>query len=214
MSKIEVEFLSSMGTDSDVADTARCSFGKTAAEYSAESNNKLIKYLARNAHWTPFCSLQLRVSIKLSLQIHAQLIKHQIGGTINTMSRRYVRGELEFFAPVFREAPNGSVKQGSGDVMKVPTTAETIHYDAMFHAERAYQELLAEGVCAEQARGVLPVDLMTSCVVVGSLPYFARIYKQRTDPHAQKEWAPLCDKLDEICTELFPVSWTALTKEK
>lgn len=211
MSKIELKLIDSMGTDvTSVANAARVSFGKTAAEYSCEDNVKLVKYLAKNNHWTPMCSLQLSVSVKLPLQIHAQLVKHQIGGVINTQSRRYVRGELEFFEPVFREAPGKNVKQGSGKEIEKAANIKDIHTRAIGQAQGFYEQLLSEGVCAEQARGVLPVDLMTSCIVVGSLPYFARIYKQRTDPHAQKEWLIFCEQLSDICTELFPVTWVFL----
>ena len=215
MSKIEVKLIDSMGDDfKTVAGTARVSFGKSAEDYTDEQNIKLVKYLARNSHWTPACSLQAILSIKLPLAIHAQLVTHKQGGVINTMSRRYVRSELEFYEPSFRHAPDRSVKQGSGDLMANQDRPLIYHDRAVTAALGTFNKMLELGVCPEQARYYLPQNLMTKCTVVGSLPYFARIYKQRACSHAQGgdveggEWRTITEQMDAIFSELWPVTWS------
>ena len=221
MSKIEVELVDSMGDDfKSVANTARVSFGKKADAYTDEQNIKLVKYLIKNSHWTPLCSLQANISMKIPLVIHAQLVTHKKGGVINTMSRRYVRDELEFYEPTFRKTPEGSVKQGSGDVFESQERPLIYHDRAVEGAIDIYNQMLDMGVCAEQARYYLPQNLMTKCTVVGSLPYFARIYKQRSDSHAQGgdkdggEWKTITDGMDDIFSRLWPIAWSLITGDE
>lgn len=215
MSKSKVELVTYMGHDINTpADVARVSFGKEASEFTPEQNTKLVKYLARNKHFTPFCSLQATVKMEMNLAIHAQLVKHRFGGTINTMSRRYVRDQLEFDTPDWRKKPKGSVKQGSGGQFKGVKRwlVNCLYLGLTKVALLVYWTLLKLSVAPEQARLVLPSGTITKCVVTGSIEYFARMYRQRTHEHAQRDWDPICERLDEIFTEIWPVSWKLLTR--
>lgn len=214
MNKTKLELVNSMGIDMDVASAARVSFNKSAADYSELANTKLIGYLATHNHWTPFCTLQMTITCDINLALHAQLVKSSIGAVTNTVSRRYVKGALEFDSHVWRGMPENGIKQGSGDEMSQQETKTYIYDLAIAQANNAYEALLAEGVAPEMARYVLPVGLMTRCTITGSLPYFARVYGLRTGPGAQKCWIPFCEQLDEICTKLWPISWDELTKER
>jgi thymidylate synthase (FAD) len=77
----------------------------------------------------------------------------------------------------------------------------------------AYNDLLEAGVAPEQARMVLPQNTMTEWYWSGSLMAFARVCKQRLDPHAQAETREVAEGIDKECADLFPVSWSALKGE-
>ena len=119
MTQMKVEHIDHMGNDDSVVNAARVSFAKQADQYTGDQNARLIKYLARHNHWTPFAHAFVTLRFKAPIAIHAQCVKHQIGFAMNTVSRRYVSDEPELFIPEFRLAPEGSVKQGSGEVFDV-----------------------------------------------------------------------------------------------
>lgn len=213
MTQMKVEHIDHMGNDDSVVNAARVSFAKQADQYTDDQNARLIKYLARHNHWTPFAHAFVTLRFKAPIAIHAQCVKHQIGFAMNTVSRRYVSDEPELFIPEFRLAPEGSIKQGSGDVLDKISQVEVqrsykAHCDNMINL---YNSLIVKGIAPEQARFVLPQGVMTEWVWSGSLQAWARFYNQRSDSHAQQEIQFLAHEVDKIVGALFPVSWEALT---
>ncbi|RKM33446.1 FAD-dependent thymidylate synthase [Moraxella catarrhalis] len=203
-----------MGDDNSVVNAARVSFSKDASNFTPEQNNKLIKYLAKHNHWTPFAHAFVTLHIKAPIAIHAQCVKHQVGFAMNTVSRRYVSEAPDYYLPIFRSKPIGSVKQGSGDEIAgaQQSNMQTVYTYHMNTSIDLYERLLENGVAPEQARFVLPQGVMTEWVWSGSLVAWARFYNQRIDPHAQKEIQELALKVGEIIEPLFPVAWEALTR--
>lgn len=204
-----------MGDDKSVVNAARVSFSKDASNFTPAQNKKLIKYLAKHNHWTPFAHAFVTLHMKAPIAIHAQCVKHQIGFAMNTVSRRYVSEAPDYYLPIFRSKPIGSVKQGSGaeftgDKQANIQTAYIYHMNASIDL---YERLLENGVAPEQARFVLSQGVMTEWVWSGSLMAWARFYNQRTDPHAQKEIQELAKQVDKIIEPLFPVAWEALTTD-
>ena len=118
INKMKVEYIDHMGGDDSVVNAARVSFAKQADQYTAEQNARLINYLTRHNHWTPFAHAFVTLRFKAPIAIHAQCVKHQVGFAMNTVSRRYVSDKPELFIPEFRLAPSGSIKQGSGEVVR------------------------------------------------------------------------------------------------
>ena len=139
-----------------------------------------------------------------------QMVKHQIGGTWSELSRRYVDDGLEFWLPSEWHSRPDDVKQGSGDLAASQdfciSTAERI--TAQAHA--AYTALRAEGVAPEEARIVLPHNLMTTVVWTGSLLFWTRVCNQRLDSHAQLAAQELAKHIEAIIQPRFPVSWAEL----
>ncbi|MNQ81349.1 FAD-dependent thymidylate synthase [compost metagenome] len=130
------------------------------------------------------------------------------------MSRRYVDDTPEFFTPdTWRARPEGSVKQGSGEVHEFTAAWSGRYQRHIENARDLYFHMIEEGVAPEQARMVLPQSMMTSYYVTGSLAAFARAYRQRIDAHAQVEIQHLAQQWGEIIAPLFPVSWAALTEQ-
>ena len=209
-----VVYVDHMGDDNSVVNAARVSFNKDAAHFTQEQNAKLIRYLATHGHWTPFAHAVLTLRFTAPIAIHAQCVKHQIGFSMNTMSRRYVSDTPELFIPDFRTKPDGSIKQGSGDKHKRSSAWVFEYTNKCNDMIETYLRMIADGVAPEQARFVLPQGVFTEWVWTGSLQAWARFYNQRSDPHAQQEIQELAKMVDDIISPLFPVSWENITNKK
>lgn len=221
-----------MGDDLRVVNAARVSFNKESVyendewghpdyeepSYLSEKDVKLINYLAKHNHWTPFAHCMITMRETVPIFVARQRFKHMVGFTYNEVSRRYVDDEPEFYVPTaWRTRPEGSMKQGSGDSVvdypffpRVDYGSSGVYEDFLEVCLDGYKALLKQGVCPEQARMVLPQSMYTSYYVTGSLAAWARAYKQRSDEHAQKEIQDLAAQWNEIIRPLFPVSWEAL----
>ena len=220
---MQAELVENMGSDLTVVNAARVSFNKEVGTMGTK-DSKLINYLAKHNHWTPFSHPQIMMREKVPIFVARQRFKHMVGFTYNEVSRRYVDDAPEFFTPdVWRSKPEGSIKQGSGSGVVEElawdygdTTAglpiETAYYDILYDVEWLYKNMLSSGVAPEQARMVLPQSMYTEYYVTGSLSAWARAYKQRIDAHAQVEIQDLAKQWGEIIAPLYPESWKALTQ--
>jgi thymidylate synthase (FAD) len=219
ITNIEVALIDSMGSDLSVVNAARVSFAKES-DAITKSDEKLIGYLATHNHWSPFAHAFATFRIKAPIFVARQLVKHQVGLAWNEVSRRYVDDEPEFFFPEFwRGRPEGSIKQGSSGVITSVTSDEGVGVDPtgmMEHATRAalnaYTWALEGSIAPEQARMILPQNMMTEWIWSGSLMAFARVCNLRLDSHAQQETSEVAAQIATEMSELFPVSWRALAK--
>ena len=211
-----VKLLDHMGDDLAVVNAARVSMYKESLTLCAD-DEKLIRYLAKHNHWTPFAQVQFKFRISMPIFVARQYFRHQVGLLRNETSRRYVDNPPEFWNP------NGAwrgraehVKQGSGGLLLEAVCDEVseIYWYAMDACSDAYKDMLEKGVCPEQARAVLPQSMMTEFIETGSLSAYARIYGLRTDPHAQKEIQDYALAIGEHIEKIVPVSWAALTGGK
>ena len=205
-----VEYVSHMGNDLTVANAARVSFNKESDEF-VEKDEKLISYLAKHNHWTPFSHPQITLRIKAPIFVRTQLFKHKVGFTENEISRRYVKYAPEFYVPKWRYAPTGNAKQGSGDFIENTEHLEILYTLTALDSVNAYNKLLEQGVAPEQARGILPQGTYTEWWWTGSLSAYARVFKQRIDTHAQWEVQQYAAAIGQIIEPLFPVCWKHLT---
>jgi len=210
---VSIELLDSMGNDLTVVNAARVSMAKHSDNLN-EDDKKLIRYLAKHQHWTPFSQVTVQIRYKMPIFVARQWFKHQVGFTRNETSRRYVDTPPEFWHPVQWRSRAASVKQGSGGPIEGPRLHDIEDYyeKATKTAADMYEALLSCGVCPEQARAVLPQAMMTEFVETGSLAGYARIYKLRTDEHAQSEVRVYAREVGEVMKQIAPVSWAALTE--
>jgi len=214
---MRIDILDHMGNDLTVANSARCSFDKQSDlddnGYLRTEDIRLINYLAKHKHWTPFSHATVSFRVTMPIFVARQLAKHQIGGSVNEVSRRYVDSDPVFDIPKKWRKRAENVKQGSSDECIVVDTALKSEIDKFFEsAELLYKDLLMMGVCPEQARAVLPLCTETTWVWTGSLYFFARVCNLRLDPHAQRETAEVAMAIDRHMNNLFPISWAALRK--
>ena len=210
---MKATYLSHMGDDNLVADAARVSFAKKASEYTPEQNDKLIGYLARHGHWTPFGHPQVTIHVEAPIFVARQLVKHQVGLVWNEVSRRYIDSKPEFFTPRSWRPRAKHNKQGSirEDQIGDMRAAYAVYQDTVRVMVDAYDDLLDLGVAPEQARIVLPLSSMTEWYWTGSLAAWSRVYNLRSGEDSQVETSEIAQDIGEILEELYPVSWDALT---
>ena len=213
---IKAELIDYLGSDLTVVNAARVSFAKESVfegNTLGEKDKKLVEYLAKHGHFTPFTHPQITLRETVPIFVARQRYKHVVGFTYNEVSRRYVDEPPEFYWPeVWRSRPQGSVKQGSGGSIHHNLVACDKYAKLIAQAELCYEQMLEMGVAPEMARMVLPQSMLTSYYVTGSLAAFARLYNLRKDSHAQKEIQELAAQINQIIAPLYPVSWQALTQ--
>ena len=220
---MNVELIDYMGSDLCIIDAARVSFDKKSEWETMKDNDgtvktvlnnkdaRLLKYLAEHDHWTPFAHTAIKLRVTMPIYVARQLAKHQVGGVVNEVSRRYVSYTPALDVPYLWREKADNVKQGSSDKVVVIDTAMRAQIDKTMDACVAlYEDLLLMGVCPEQARAVLPVCSETTWIWTGSLMFFARVCKLRLDPHAQKETREVAERISSIMNEIFPESWGVL----
>lgn len=209
---IEATYLSHMGKDRDIADAARVSFAKKAEDYSDEGNERLIKFLAREGHIAPFGHCYLRFHVKAPIFVARQLVKHKFM-RMSEVSRRYVKSDPEFYTPNLWRESAADVKQGSVGTCRSQFFPTQYLLQSQDEATQRYRKMLDQGVCAEQARMILPQNTMTEWWWSGSLDAFADMCKLRCKSDTQYETRLVADQISSKVQELFPVSWRALTCE-
>ena len=200
-----------MGNDNMVVDAARVSFDKAAENYTATQNEKLIRYLRRHNHWSPFshCMVQFRVTAPIF--VARQLFKHQIGLALNEISRRYVDEDPDFDCPTEWRKRHSNKKQGSAETLP-QIKQDLINLRIQNHLEeskRLYKYLIDLEVAPEQARVILPLCTNTSWIWTGSLEAWLRVCSLRIADDAQLESRLVAEQIGDNIQELFPISWSA-----
>ena len=202
---MKVRLVDHMGSDLSVVNAARVSFAKEHKEFDNVADTKLINYLAKHNHWSPFGHGSMQFAISAPVFVARQLVKHQVGLVWNEVSRRYVDNEPEFYTPTEWRKSAENKKQGSSD--------ETVEYSvlpAYTFAKQCYENMLRMDIAPEMARMVLPQSMMTEWYWSGTLYAFARVCNLRCKPDAQKETRDVGWGIDKHARELFPASWKAL----
>ena len=218
---IVASYIDHMGTDLSVVNSARVSFGKKSdfmprvhngeAKVLQPKDAKLIKYLAKHKHLSPFGHAFASFHVKAPVFVARQLVKHKFLRW-NEISRRYVDSEVEFFSPKEWRGRSADKKQGSEGVVEVRGSVPVGR--AMYACKDAYEGLLKAGVCPEQARMVLPQSMMTEWYWSGSLDAFADMCNLRCKPDTQAETSEVAWDIDRMMIKLFPVSWKALRENQ
>lgn len=210
-----VELMEVFGDDLTVVNAARVSFDKTSTELS-EADQKLIRYLAKHDHVSPFFHPQVRMRIKMPIFCAREWFRHTIGLSRNEVSRRYVDSPPECWVPAAQElrARDPRVKQGSKDT---PIEGAHAAWELLTAQTQAamdtYHALMAKGVAPEIARSILPQSMYTEFIETGSLAAYARICQLRLGPDAQKEIREYAQAVRDLLLRSFPVSWAALMGE-
>jgi thymidylate synthase (FAD) len=218
---IQVTYIDHMGSDLSVVNSARVSFGKKSelvegvvkedeqGDYLemvlSERDAKLIMYLAKHNHKSPFNHAFATFHVKAPIFVARQLQKHEYMPW-NEISRRYVDEEPELYeAPIWRGRAEDK-KQGSYG--EVESNANVLYYNK--NALMMYKQLLDEGVAPEQARMVLPQSMMTEWYWSGSLYAFAKMCGLRLKDDTQAETRIVAEKIEDVMMDIFPNSWEAL----
>lgn len=217
---MEVEYIDHLGSDINVVNAARVSFAKEVTEFDLEKDTKLINYLAKHNHWSPLAHTAVSIRVKAPIFMARQFVKHQIGLVWNEESRRYIDDTPEFYKPEEWRSRPENVKQGSGNKTVDPELVFQGDYtdnpeaygfeNYCQYSLNLYNWMLMNDIAPEQARMVLPQNVMTNWIWTGSLVAFARVCKLRLEAHAQVEAQELAQKINDVVAPLYPVSWEAL----
>ena len=208
-----VEVIDSLGSDLTVVNSARVSFGKRKEKFT-DGDRKLVRYLAKYKHFSPFRHIQVQFHIKAPEFVMRQWYKHVVGiettsnssvkdHAWNEISGRYVPVE-DFYTPeIFRQQSEDN-KQATEGAVEDQETAKH-HWDvAMFHAKEQYDKLLKMGVGKEQARGILPLNQYTEVYWTASFQAIMNFIELRYEKTSQWEIQEYAKVLLDIVTELFP----------
>ena len=221
---IEVTYKGHMGNDLTVCNAARVSFGKETEWDYEESDaysfkqhlktkdRKLIQYLAKHKHISPFGHCFASFHVKAPVFVARQLVKHKFLRW-NEISRRYVDSEPEFYMPRSWRGRSEDKKQGSSGEWYDEDTDISVGYCYTACLD-TYKELLDAGICPEQARMVLPQSMMTEWYWSGSLDAFADMCNLRCKGDTQAETQYVAWDINYEMTKLFPVSWRALRENE
>ncbi len=211
---MEVTYIDHMGSDLSVVNAARVSFGKKSKwgglpmEHVLKPQDaKLIRYLAKHNHKSPFNHTFATFQVKAPIFVARQLVKHEYMPW-NEISRRYVDDEPEFYQPDVWRGRSEDKKQGSDGVINDirPSVARNMVEDC----RQNYNYLLAKGVSPEQARMVLPQSTMTEWYWSGTLFAFAKMCSLRLKADTQEETQYVASKIALTMAKLYPASWDAL----
>jgi thymidylate synthase (FAD) len=210
----EISLIEWLGSDYTVVESARVSTGN-AGRKGDEADRKLLKYLWKNEHLSPFEQVNFRFHLKTPIFIARQLMRHRTF-RFNEASARYKEMPTEFFLPKrFREQA-GNNKQGSGSDMD--DTEQSIAWSLTMKAyeacEGAYEIMLERGVARELARIVLPVGLMTELVFSVDLRNLLHFVRLRDSDHAQPEIREIAVKMKKLIKPIVPWTIEAFEEEK
>ena len=221
---IEVTYIDHMGSDLSVVNAARVSFGKKSEALGTsgvvgepmtpilnDPDKRLINYLAKHKHMSPFGHAFTSFHIKAPIFVARQLVKHKFLRW-NEISRRYVDEEPEFYVPDEWRGRSVDKKQGSEGIVSTNQRIMAASSKANMWALRNYQGLLNQGVAPEQARMVLPQSTMTEWYWSGSLDAFIDMCNLRCKEDTQLETRLVADYIRSEMIKLFPISVEALVK--
>ena len=210
---MKVELISTWGDDNTICDTARVSYNKKARMYTNEENEKLIRFLAKNNHWSPFAHPKVQFRLEIPIYVERQIIKTVVGVDYNSVSGRYVDFSDTYTTIDTWRKQSTSSKQGSGEDLDryENVLANIVQDDVIENAKEAYKKLIELGVSKEQARTILPLNLNTTMIWTGSLYALIRLCKQRLKGDAQKETRDVVQEMLRQVkeTNLFTTSLTA-----
>ena len=240
MTQITATYIDHCGSDLSTVNAARVSFGKKSewdfecdcvADWScimaggcdcgepqnarqlSKRDTKLINYLAKHKHISPFGHAFASFHVKAPIFVARQLVKHKFLRW-NEVSRRYVDDEPEFYVPDVWRGRSADKKQGSEGVSLwnhgMGTGYRDSEYEVMDSIRSLYLDMIDKGVAPEQARMVLPQSTLTEWIWSGSLDALADMCRLRCATDTQAETRLVADDISKKMSELFPVSWAAL----
>jgi thymidylate synthase (FAD) len=219
----KVELVDAVGSDLTIVNSARVSFGVHKSELD-DKDRKLIRYLLKHKHTSTLEHCFVTFRVKVPLFIRSQHHRHRTW-SYNEISRRYTDENLEFYEPKAFRTQHASNRQASNEndlinpemlprMGNIPYTAvEAVksHHD---YAMKLYAELMAAGVCREQARGVLPQNLYTEYYASANLSNILKFIDLRSHEGAQWEIQVLAKGMLKILEGLYPETLKAYNEVK
>jgi len=218
-----VRLIDMMGDDQRILEFARVSYKSPSK--GPEQDKKLLKYLYKNRHTSPFEAVKITLNIKMPIFVLRQYIRHRMQN-LNEMSARYTELPNEFYIPKKWRKQDVKNKQGSVDDtdwdLSCPELGDISINDQLYgivkqqseDAYRVYKNLIDNGVAREMARMVLPVNIYSEFYCCWDLKNLMHFLQLREDAHAQFEIQEYARAIKQIVKELFPITIDAFDKYK
>ena len=211
-----IEVVDSLGNDLTVVNSARVSFGKRK-KYWDRSDERLVRYLAKHKHYSPFRHLQVQFHIKAPEFVMRQWYKHVVGiettsnsstkdHAWNEISGRYVEVEDYYIPNVWRKQSEDN-KQASEGILTEIENERAIHaYDvALTTTKNMYERLVTHyGIAKEQARIILPLSQYTEVYWTASFQAIMNFIELRNEKTSQVEIQEYAKVMLELMKETFP----------
>ena len=210
-----LELQDNMGTDADIVSSARTSY--MGSSKGAEADKKLLFYMLKHKHTSPFEQAQIRVRVKAPIFVVRQWFRHRFW-SVNEQSRRYTSSNIEFYLPTKWRQQDTKNKQASIGVLDNSEEINDEYIELLRHSVHVYDEMIDNGIAREMARMVLPVSLYTTFIGSIDLLNLMRFIQTRTGrdergvTHAQHEIVVYGEALKTIMNILYP--WTAEAFDK
>jgi thymidylate synthase (FAD) len=198
-----VGLIDHLGTESTIVNAARVSFGKLKSEME-ERDIKLLEYLIANRHTSPLEHMVFTFSIHCPLFVRGQWHRHRTW-SYNEISRRYTEIDMEFYTPaeLRRQSENNRQASFSDPDFDGSALAQEIKKHNLASLE-LYEKLLASGVCREQARGVLPQNMMVTFWGTVDLSNLLHFLELRDSDHAQSEIKEYAVAIKKLIKPIIP----------
>lgn len=212
-----VRYIGHYGSDQTIVDAARVSYQGTSK--GEEADKKLLFYLWKNKHTSPFEMVKIHFNIKLPIFVMRQYVRHRMQN-LNEQSARYSQLPGDFYIPAKWRQQDTKNKQGSVNAdMFSDGESEYTHEQLSKELQRVcsicyktYEGMLAVRVAREMARLVLPVNIYTEIQCVWDMKNLIHFITLRDDSHAQAEIQEYGRAIKTICREIFP--WTIEAYDK
>jgi len=210
-----VELVDYMGNDLTIVNAARVSFGKHKLKLD-EKDKKLIKYLAEHKHTSTFEHNVATFRFVVPLFVRSQHHRHRTW-SYNEISRRYTGYNIQFYEPeLFRTQHDSNRQASKADQLINPLIdqkniagGQCANYLVHVHhlsSIRLYEKLIQNGICREQARGVLPQNMYTEYYGTSNLNNLIKFIHLRIHEGAQWEIQRVAEAILEIIAELWPAA--------
>jgi thymidylate synthase (FAD) len=220
-----VRYIDHLGGDQRIVEAARISYSSPSK--GEEADKKLIAYLYKNRHTSPFEMAKITLNIKMPIFVMRQYVRHRMQN-LNEVSARYTELPNEFYIPTNWRPQDVKNKQSSVDAgdwnpLLYPTCNMDLNSINPLDATEAlelfcqrsyelYQTMIKAGIAREMARMVLPVNIYTEIYACWDLKNLLHFITLRDDGHAQSEIQAYGKAIKSILVELFP--WTMEAYEK
>ena len=210
-----IEVVDSLGNDLTVVNAARVSFGKRKEVYD-KSDERLVRYLAKHKHFSPFRHLQVQFHIKAPEFVMRQMYKHVVGiettsnsstkdHAWNEISGRYVPVEDYYYPEIWRKQSEDNKQASAGQLDELQQKRMALCYsDYMKSVEHTYDKMISAGMAKEQARIVLPLSQYTEVYWTASFQAIMNFIELRDETTAQWEIQQYAKCLKEMMYDIYP----------
>ena len=210
-----IEVVDSLGNDLTVVNSARVSFGKRKEKWD-KSDERLVRYLAKHKHYSPFRHLQVQFHIKAPEFVMRQWYKHVVGiettsnsstkdHAWNEISGRYVEYD-EFYEPTEFRKQSEDNKQASDGLIELQSNTRSLWESTQQNCISAYKEMLSRGMAKEQARTILPLTLYTEVYWTASFQAVMNFIELRNEKTSQIEIQEYAKVLLDLMFEVYPMT--------